>query len=108
MGLLRKNRKVIKIESDLSACNHLPTELKVKIARAQLLMDETSERMRYLGNEVSLPYKLQLKGDILEIEKLIDAFAENRAKKNALETFDNTVLRFQTEAENILNFKFDK
>lgn len=105
----RKNRKTrITIENDLSYLNHLPTELKVKILRAQLLMDETEARMAQMGVDVSLPYRLQLKGDIEDLNKRIDAFASNCAKNGAEEQFDLAVQRFQTVSENILGFRFQE
>ncbi len=103
----RNKRTRVTIENDLSACNHLPAELKVKIIRAQLLMDETRERMAYLGVDVSLPYKMQLKSDMDDLNRRIDAFAENRAKKGAEEEFDLAVQRFQTVSEHVLNFRFE-
>ncbi len=103
----RKKRTRVVIESDLSSCNHLPAELKVKILRAQMLIDETQERMAYLGVDVSLPYRLQLKGDIEDLNRRIDAFAFDRAKEGAEEQFDLAVQRFQTVSENVLNFHFE-
>lgn len=95
------------IENDLSSCNHLPAELKVKIIRAQLLIDETEARLAYKGVDVSLPYRLQLKGDIEDLNRRIDAFACNRVKEGAEEQFELAVQRFQTVSENILNFRFE-
>lgn len=104
----RKQKKTrIVIENDLSSCNHLPAELKVQIVRAQMLMDETEARMAHLGVDVSLPYKLQLKGDITDLNRRIDAFASNRYKEKDVEEFHLAVLRFQTVAENVLHFRFE-
>ncbi len=104
----RKSRKSrIVIENDLSSCNHLPAELKVKIIRAQMLIDETEARMAYLGVDVSLPYRLQLKGDIQDLNRRIDAFASNRFKEDAEEQFDLAVRRFQTVSENVLHYRFE-
>lgn len=109
MGLFSKNRKRTKIviENDLSACNHLPAELKVRIIRAQMLIDETEERMAYMGVDVSLPYKLQLKGDIEDLTRRIDAFANGSVKEKSIEQFDLAVQRFQTVSEHVLNFRFE-
>ena len=104
----KKQKKTrIVIENDLSSCNHLPAELKVKIVRAQMLIDEAEARMAHMGVDVSLPYKLQLKGDIEDLNRRIDAFANNRYKEKSVEEFDLAVLRFQTVAENVLYFKFE-
>ncbi|MDO4490832.1 MAG: hypothetical protein Q4B85_07190 [Lachnospiraceae bacterium] len=106
-GSRHKKTKII-IENDLSSCNHLPAELKVKILRAQLLMDETESRMAQMGVDVSLPYKLQLKGDIEDLNRRIDDFASGRARENAEQQFELAVQRFQTVAENVLHFRFEK
>lgn len=104
----RKQKKTrLVIENDLSSCNHLPAELKVKIIRAQLLIDETEARMAHLGVDVSLPYRLQLKGDIEDLNRRIDAFACNRAKLDAEEQFDLAVQRFQTVSEHVLHYRFE-
>lgn len=109
MAFFSKNKKKtrIVIENDLSSCNHLPAELKVKIIRAQMLMDEADARLAHLGVDVSLPYKLQIRGDIEDLNRRIDAFANNRAKEGAEEQFDLAVQRFQTVAENVLHFQFE-
>ncbi len=109
MALFNHNRTKsrIVIENDLSACNHLPADLKVKIIRAQMLIDEAEARMAHMGVDVSLPYRLQIKGDIRDLNTRIDSFASNHYKENAEEQFDLAVQRFQTVAEHVLNFRFE-
>ncbi len=88
--------------------NYLPTDIKIFIVRTASLIEQTRSRMKEQGNEVSLPYRMQLKGDCEEIERLIKTFEKGKARKKQIDRLYMLSANLQTESENILLWKFEE
>ena len=92
----------IDIDTDLSGLNFLTPEEKILVVRAHTLMAEAKEKMKRKGLDVSLPYKMQLKSDFGEIERLIKKFKPNRSNDKQKKKLEFLLVKLETEVCNIL------
>lgn len=95
-------RIIIEDETDLSALNGLAPEEKVLLVQAHTLIETTKERMKRRGNEISLPYRLQLKSDFGEIERLMQKFRVGKNNEKHKKKLEFLLVKLQTEIEHIL------
>ena len=95
------------IEFNFEKLNDLPPDIKVEIARARKLIEETRERMKEQGLDVSLPYRMQLKSDCAELERMMKRFEKARYSKRFCDKFTFNIEKLITESENILKWKFE-
>lgn len=85
--------------------NDLPTEIKVLIANAQALVDNTQRQMKEKPYHVDLPGKMQLKSDCKAIEKKIKEFSQGKAKEKDVKELEVLMIRLTTAAEVLLGKK---
>lgn len=95
-------RIIIEDETDLSALNGLAPDEKVLLVQAHTLIETTKERMKRRGNEISLPYRLQLKSDFGEIERLMQKFRVGKNNEKYKKKLEFLLVKLQTEIEHIL------
>ena len=93
---------VINDETDFSDLNGLEAEEKVLIIKMHTLIETTKERLKRKGNEVSLPYKMQLKSDFGEAERLIKKFKPGKDNTKHRKKLEFLLIKLQTEVDNIL------
>ena len=91
---------------DYNLANNLTPEEKVLIVRARTLVGETRTRDKEMGLRVSMPYKIMLKKQCQEIEKLIDKLKPGKNNKKLTDKLDYLIRCLQTTSENILEWKF--
>jgi len=88
--------------------NYLPTERKLAVIRASKLIEETRKRMKEQGVDVSLPYRMQLKNDCEEIERIMKTFEKGKVNEGKWKKFEQRTAVLVTESENILMWKFEE
>ncbi len=94
-------RFTIEDDTDLSALNGLTSEEKILIVKAHTRIVEAKEKLRRRGTDVSLPYRMQLRSDFGEIERLIKKFKPGKDNKKHREKLEFLLVKLQTEMEHI-------
>lgn len=82
--------------------NDLPTEVKLLIANAQALVDNTQKRMKENPYHVDLSGKAQLKSDCKAIEKKIKEFSKGKATAKDVKELEVLSVRLNTSAKALL------
>ena len=95
----------IDLEKDLSELNYLKPEEKVLVVKAYTLIEEAREKMKRKGTDVSLPYRMQLKSDFGEIERLLKKLKPERSNEKHMEKLSFLVTKLETEMKHILGQK---
>jgi len=85
--------------------NSLPTEVKILIANAQALVDNTMKWMKENPYHVDLSGKTQLKGDCRAIEKKIKEFSKGKVTDKDVRELEVLFIRLTTSAEALLDIK---
>ena len=88
--------------------NFLPPERKLFVIRTAKLIEETRKRMKEQGVDVSLPYRMQLKTDCEDIERIFKTFEKGRVSEGKWKKLEHKCAVLQTESENILMWKFEE
>ena len=86
---------------DLSEMNYLTPEEKVLVVKIKNMIEEINEKLHRRGTDVSLPYRLQLKSDIGEIERTIKKFKKGKDNSKVSRKLELLYIEVFTEAENI-------
>ena len=92
----------IDIETDLSELNFLTPEEKILVVRAHTLMEEAKAKMKRMGADLSLPYRMQLKSDFAEMERLLKRFKPDRSNEKHRKKLEFLIVKLETEIRNIL------
>ncbi len=95
-------RIVIEDETDFSEMNGLEPETKILLVKAQTLIEKSRERLKRKGTDVSLPYRMQLKSDFGEMERLMKRFKPGKKNDKLKEKMEFLLIKVQTEVDNIL------
>ena len=85
--------------------NDLPTDVKLLIANAQVLVNKTKQSMKENPYDIDLSGKTQLKSDCKAIEKKIKEFSKGKFTDRDEKELEVLFIRLKTSAEALLDIK---